>query len=153
MADILFCPSCGIYQSRSLSDLMSHIRLIHADEPNFRIDCTLQGCCRTFKNFHTYRNHIYAFHSTSTGSLPQQVTVSVADDDDDNDVGEDQLEPDTPLQSCEVAVPLQRSAAIWTLKVRDVYSLPQSTTEQILKDVDSLYKVHKFCQHENVTEL
>ncbi len=74
MSNTLPCPLCGFHGQNHLSELMRHIRLFHADESNFKIDCTLQGCCRTFTNYLTYRNHVYAFHSTSTGELfTQQV--------------------------------------------------------------------------------
>lgn len=143
MSNTLFCPSCGVHQSKKLANLLSHIRLIHSDEPNFTIDCRLQGCCRTFKNYCTYRNHIYAFHSTSTGELylPPAATVSVSESIESDDSEQSDIDSELPLQSDEV--PIQKSAAMWTLKVCDGYSLPQSTTEQILKDVDSLYKVRK----------
>lgn len=132
----LSCPLCGIHQSKDLSNLMRHISLFHADEPNFHIDCTLQGCRRTFKNYHTYRNHIYAFHGTSTGELYLQPdeTVLVPSTDSDTDCSLN--------GNNQEVLPIQRSAALWTLKVRDGYCLPQSTTECIIKDVDSLYKVY-----------
>ena len=39
--------------------LLKHIRLAHADRPDFSLQCNLQGCRRTFKRFTTFRNHIY----------------------------------------------------------------------------------------------
>ena len=43
---------------------------MHADMPNFILQCNLQGCCRTFTHFLTYRNHVYSFHGATctTGS-------------------------------------------------------------------------------------
>ena len=37
--------------------LLNHIRLVHSSEPGFSIQCTVNGCSRTFKNFRTYQNH------------------------------------------------------------------------------------------------
>ena len=36
---------------------------------------------------------------------------------------------------------IQRTGAIWILKMRESYLLPQSTTDNIIKDTDSLYQV------------
>lgn len=143
---MLCCPLCGIHQSKNLSDLMRHIRLFHADEPNFKIDCTLQGCCRSYKNYHTYRNHIYAFHSTSSGDLDiqQSEVTTVSESQESGDESEADVsdhDDSDPHQPSSEAVSIQRSAAVWTLKVRDVHGLPQSTTESIIKDVDTLYQV------------
>ena len=39
---------------------LTHIRIRHADVPGLKIICGLQGCKRSFTNFLTYRNHVYA---------------------------------------------------------------------------------------------
>lgn len=54
-----YCVLCGF---ATPSVLMTHIRMIHASEAGFHIQCNLQGCMRTFRNFHTYRNHVYSMH-------------------------------------------------------------------------------------------
>ena len=61
---MLLCPLCADVQTATLTQLLSHIRLSHADSPDFLIQCNLQGCKRTFRNFTVYRNHIYSYHDT-----------------------------------------------------------------------------------------
>ena len=61
----LICPLCGDVTVSKHSQLMTHIRLLHADDPNFMIQCNRQGCKRTFRKFTVYRNHVYAFHGTA----------------------------------------------------------------------------------------
>ena len=61
----LVCPLCGNVAVSKHSQLMTHIKLMHADHPNFMIQCNQQGCKRTFRKFTLYRNHIYAFHGTA----------------------------------------------------------------------------------------
>ena len=56
------CPLCES-QFATISIFMTHLKLIHSNEPNFNMQCNLQGCQRTFKNFYTYRNHVYSIHS------------------------------------------------------------------------------------------
>ena len=70
------CPICGAVNLPSLSMLLSHIRVIHSSEPGFSIQCNLQGCRRTFKNFSTFRNHTYSFHDQATGTN-QETAASV----------------------------------------------------------------------------
>lgn len=83
---MLICPLCGDVRVVALHHLMTHIRVMHADDPNFMIQCSLQGCKRTFRKFTVYRNHVYAFHDISTlhdSQIPDQ-----SDSNEDNDPGE-----------------------------------------------------------------
>jgi hypothetical protein len=66
--NMLLCPLCGDVQTATLSQLLSHIRLTHADSPHFLIQRNLQGCKRTFRKFTVYRNHVYSYHDTENGS-------------------------------------------------------------------------------------
>ena len=58
----LACPLCSTLVLGNVSNLLSHMRLAHLmDDRTFQ--CHLQGCQRTFKNFYTFRNHVYAMHN------------------------------------------------------------------------------------------
>ena len=56
------CPCCGHWCASTMKDLFHHIKLYHSDEPNFSIQCCWHDCIRTFRNFHTFRNHVYIYH-------------------------------------------------------------------------------------------
>ena len=56
---------------------MTHIRLVHADDPHFIIKCSFQGCTRTFRKFTVYRNHVYSFHDTTVLETPELSTVDM----------------------------------------------------------------------------
>ena len=60
------CPNCAIPPFRTLKKLLRHIRLSHSDEECFRIQCTLQGCKRTFRNLRSFENHVYGCHDVTT---------------------------------------------------------------------------------------
>lgn len=149
-SSILVCPCCGSFSANSLTNLLSHIRLLHADAPNFAIDCNFQGCRRNFKKFHSFRNHVYAFHSTS-GKQLQQTPIDHQDDilHCDLDVDSDDNEQGFENEPLCVGTPsfadftelIQRAAATWILKVRECHRLPQSTLESIVKDLESFYQV------------
>ena len=74
---LLVCSLCGEVTAAKHAQLMAHIRLLHADDPNFMIQCNRQGCKRTFRKFTVYKNHVYAFHDTTdtdSDNLPTTVT-------------------------------------------------------------------------------
>lgn len=64
MANIV-CPLCDTPPFSTLRKLLRHIRLTHADSEAFNVQCTLQGCRRTFRSFNAYRIHIYRRHQSS----------------------------------------------------------------------------------------
>ena len=59
------CPLCSCTSLPTISLYLTHIRISHADVPGFKIICGLQGCKRSFTDFLTYRNHVYAHHDTT----------------------------------------------------------------------------------------
>ena len=86
---MITCPLCTACFA-SVSIFLSHLRLIHASEAGFQISCGLQGCQRTFNNFHTYRNHVYSMHDLSgldgtfAGSNNPSATTDSTDLDNTN---------------------------------------------------------------------
>lgn len=122
------CQLCS-FEAPDLKYLLKHIRQGHAHKPGFHIRCNLSGCPRVFRTFEVFRNHVYCFHTdhehTVTPSCEQLPS-------DDNIIDTDE----TPLiDPKDVVSPIQKAAAIWILKIQEVYKIPQSTMEKILTDV------------------
>lgn len=70
---MLKCPLCNA-ELGTVSVFLTHLRVIHASDSAFNITCGLQGCPRTFNNFHTYRNHVYAMHDLADLNEPSHST-------------------------------------------------------------------------------
>ena len=61
---IFLCPYCDEkYSAPSETRLLTHIRLAHANDPNFSIQYSSSGCARTFTTFYTTKMfyHMYFF--------------------------------------------------------------------------------------------
>ena len=138
------CPLCGEY-SPSLTQLLKHIRLVHADEPGFNLQCGIQDCSRTFRKYQTFRNHVYAIHGTCIGTPHVQGDKETTEQNE----GEDDVYVD--LQGVEydhgtlhddfTDDALQRAAALFILKTRENHRIPLSIMDSIIGDVSSLYKL------------
>lgn len=153
------CPLCGECIALSLRDYLKHVRLVHSDLPHFRIDCRLQGCSKTFKNFHTYRNHMYAFHKDDDEEPSNGSSMTVVQQDLDEQLVEQNDDPPSSQGDTDIVRPrsqsstadrpgigtsvetMRRAAAIMILKLREQHLLPQSVTEKIVEDIDSMYRV------------
>ena len=63
------CPLCES-QFATVSIFMTHLKMVHSNEPNFCIQCNMQECQRMFRNFYTFHNHIYSMHSQFQSTDP-----------------------------------------------------------------------------------
>ena len=145
----LECPICSERSSIiNLSSYLRHIRLLHADRPNFQIKCNLEDCQKKpFRSFCYFRNHVYDCHGSlqqQSSSVPLQATsprhTNYPDDpDQDSYPNPDSETDDNERESC--FKDMEKAAAIWILKTRECNKLTQTATENIIKDVDSLYQV------------
>ena len=126
------------------------MRLNHASEAGFHITCGLQGCQRTFVNFHTYRNHVYSIHDMSA----METTSNSAGFDDihqndrnsismetemDNLMTSDHDDSGMQFQAENDQVNTTRSVAIWLLKLREMHKIPESVMSTIMTDVQDLF--------------
>ena len=128
-----FCPYCPEdYAAPSEELLFGHIRIVHANDPNFSIQCSFNGCERTFTNFRTWQNHRLLHYRSGTID-----TVSPTDTDEDV-VGF----PDSDASATHVSSPsvpdMQRFAAQWILKTRETRMLTRSAMQGIIENVDVL---------------
>ena len=157
----LLCHCCGLFEAPSFSKLLSHVRLVHADDPDFKINCTLEGCCRTFTRFQTYRNHVYTYHKNAFRSKPPNVGPSESQKSDscedpsvvrdfyqeDNSTFDNQGESSEVGRGDDLAIidpqaekqVVERAAALWILKARECYRIPLSSMNAIIQDLESMY--------------
>ena len=137
------CPLCGEY-SPSMRQLLTHIRLVHADEPGFYLQCGIQGCSWTFRKYQSFRNHVYATHDgttcTSTPHVEGDKDTTEQNEGEDNvyiqgvEYDHDTLQLDDVTDDA-----LQRAAALFILKTRENHRIPISIMDTIIGDVSSLY--------------
>ena len=58
------CPfSVCDYVGKSITLLLSHIRTIHSNDPNFFVCCGIDCCCYSARSFPALYSHIYRRHS------------------------------------------------------------------------------------------
>ena len=153
-----FCPYCpGEYAAPSGELLLTHIRIVHASDPNFSIQCSLNGCERTFKNFRTYQNHRLLHHRSEADSvLATDVGESTGDPTDFS--GSDASPPH--ITSPTIIPDMQCFTARWILKTRETRMLTRSAMQGIIEDVEDLVRfvtdvlksqTHETLEHHGIT--
>ena len=127
-----FCTNPS-FSAPSHKLLLDHIRLVHSLDPNFSIQCSQPACCRTFKNFRTFQNHLLTHRQEETGT-PIVSTGSVDNED------EDQGTTISVTQNYEQTqiVDLKDYAAKWILKTSETRSLTRHASLGIIEDTSFL---------------
>ena len=137
------CPLCCEYNFRALSEFLRHVRLSHADKPNFHLQCNLQGCSRTYASFESYRNHIYNYHDTSIIVTDHDCLVNLEENSNSNLLDSTSTSDDRNVSEEDSAetgiVDMQKASAVWILKTRELHRLPLSVMDAVMVDIQSLY--------------
>ena len=125
------CPYCPEeYSAPSETLLLTYIRRVHANDPNFSIQCSLNGCERTFTNFRTYQNHRLT-HRDEVSTVPPT--------DDADQSGECSGLDALPLPDISpTTTDIQSFAAKWILKTRETWSLTRTAMQGVIEDVSDL---------------
>lgn len=115
--------------------LLNHIRLVHSCDPNFSIQCSSEGCSRTFSNFRTFQNHCRMCRAVySPGPI-------FPDNDGHSDSHSDAASIVSAAESVTASISaddLQSFSAKWILKTSETRSLTRAATLGIVNDVSDL---------------
>jgi hypothetical protein len=83
------CPLCSSFGADKFTSVLSHIQCVHSWDPHFSIACGVDGCQVTYRNFHSYKSHLYRKHS---GSVVFYNGTDDAASHDDRDTATEQME-------------------------------------------------------------
>ena len=107
--------------------------MVHSLDPNFSIQCSIDGCSRTFTNFRTYQNHQRTYHSIVTNSSDQSVS-----DHDNQEFWNTNSNSEMYTSISETAVDMRSFSARWILKTSETRSLTRRATLGIVADVSDM---------------
>lgn len=62
MSDVSKCPLCNSFAAKSFKGVLRHMGTVHAHDPAFFVRCAAGNCHRTYRNYHSYRIHLYKKH-------------------------------------------------------------------------------------------
>ena len=129
------CPLCHHFAARTLKGIVRHVGAVHSFEANFHIKCGLEGCPRTYTNYHGYRKHLYTKHRDLVGVQPNphhQSADPQLDAESETDFNElSQSSEEVPrTQRDEV-----RQSALFLLKNTAVNKVSKSSLNDLIGDV------------------
>ena len=84
----VLCPMCQ-FETPSLGLCLSHLRLVHGNDPRFCAPCGIQGCAYTGRSFSSLYSHIYRNHPEiirRRGERPEVVTETESTETSEQEV-------------------------------------------------------------------
>lgn len=75
------CPMCS-FKCPSIAILLSHLRLVHSNDPRFLVCCGINSCTKTSRSFSSLYTHVYRHHPSagirrrSTNSLSMELPTA-----------------------------------------------------------------------------
>ena len=129
------CSLCHSFSSHSMASVLRHIGAVHAHEPGFHIVCGIDGCPRTYRNYHSYRKHLRGPHhrwSVLSEESTSNDTISSGEvclEEESVDLAHNcSMQPRSGEQ-------LKRSTALFLLKNKEVYKISQTAINSLVNDV------------------
>ena len=140
------CTICNLFVGKSFSTVLRHMGT-HRYDPGLRIRCGINSCTDQYKNFESFRSHVYRKHRealihTSNPAPTQAITngrLGLETDEDlqMDDWGNDLLEHE---RARSVDADPQRLAALFLLKTREERKITQVALNGIVQDFRGIWR-------------
>lgn len=131
------CPLCHSFAARILKGVLRHIGAVHAHEANFHVTCGIQGCPRSYSNYHSYKKHMYKKHRevlevTATVSSASEVQVFEPTETDEYPCGSS----DTTTHPSHTDE--KKQSALFLMKATAVRKVSKTTLDDLIGDITIL---------------
>ena len=162
-SDGMFHP-CSLCRSyfRDVPTWFSHIRLVHGNDPDFSMQCGIDGCSKVFKTFSGLNTHVYRHHRDIICKDPVNVPPNidtVASETPDNDgncanhhpnIGDDVDESRAHVMETSMEAHIaqllaedeeeqKKAAALFLLEMREKFSISQVAINGIVTGCEKLF--------------
>ena len=132
------CQLCNHYGSFSFASVLSHIGSVHSHGCNFSVCCGVDGCTRTYTNYHAFRRHVVNRHGYLLDDSSTPVTFQSADPLGDQGPALALDDVDHVVDRLPSPQTQRRSSAMFVLKLKEKHKLAQTTVDDILADTEEL---------------
>jgi hypothetical protein len=119
------CSICYHFAASDMTAVLRHIGSIHAHQAGFRVVCGIGGCPRSYRNYGSFRKHLYRKHSEPPD------TPASTDANFTPDVSSEFPNPVVFDRNDE----LKRSLIMFILKNKEVHNFSQFALNDLLSDI------------------
>ena len=134
------CCVCHKFGAPRFEPVLRHIGSMHSWDPGFQLTCGVNGCPKVYTSYRCFHKHILSDHFDLVADVPH--FVEDLEDTNETEYVDDHLadEADTEtlsgqcrVRNSQLLVPT-RSAALFLLKAKEQYKIPQSALDGLVND-------------------
>ena len=142
---------CFHFAAPTLKAVVRHVGAVHSHDPMFHVRCGVEDCPRTYRNFLTYKKHMYTKHrsvlnlsvmeaarETDTSSLSTTVSADVVVMGDVDLFSEPDVQPEAEYTSSDQMIADKKVSALFLLKAKEVNKISQSSLNAVIQDFSTL---------------
>ena len=140
------CNICNLFAGQTYSAVIRHMGNHHFD-PGLSIVCGNDSCVEVYKNYESFRSHVYRKHREVLGSCestqPKGSILSISSQIGATETRESQdiaMEAEEETMRTDEDYDPKRSAALFLLKTREERKVTQTALNRIVLDIQGLWK-------------
>ena len=127
------CSICYHFTAPNMAAVLRHIGSIHAHQAGFRIVCGNNGCPRSYRNYGSFRKHLYRKHSETVEPLDDPATFSSITS---SFMDESEALPSTIVSDEDN---LKKSLTLFILKNKEIRQISQLALNGLLGDISLIF--------------
>ncbi len=135
------CTICNLFAGQSFSAVLRHMGT-HRFDAGLSIQCGINSCTEKYKNFESFRSHVYRKHREALVPDPTRAEGPLSRRLDQEDREMDAEETDGHAEEEETTCDHdpKRLAALFLLKTREERKVTQTALNGIVQDFRGLWK-------------
>ncbi|XP_019862680.1 PREDICTED: uncharacterized protein LOC109591385, partial [Amphimedon queenslandica] len=146
------CSYCSDFVAPTTKRLLRHVKLVHSQEPGFKIRCSYPHCSRNFSNYRTYQNHLIRHcRQRLTREYPNEVSGNEEGRTEEHGEPNEEVQPDTTALTENIANDVRNFCAKWILKTSELRKLTRKASLGIVEDVSGLIRQICSILHQQVS--
>ena len=135
------CQVCAHFFTTSISEMVSHLVLVHQNDPGLHIICDVPGCISTFSRVFSYKSHLRRSHKDIdikkpvAQIIPNVQGLNAAEERLDSFQGNvisPQNEDDTEE--------MKRTSALYLMKLKETNFLTQTSLDNVVQGTTAIVK-------------
>ena len=142
------CTICNLFAGKSFSTVLRHMGT-HRYDPGLHIRCGINSCTEHYKNFESFRSHVYRKHREALVNVSRQAPLNDRLDQEEsgrngdleidgwgNDMND--MEHEETVAKCDYDP--KRLAALFLLKTREERKITQTAINGIVQDFRGVWR-------------
>jgi hypothetical protein len=133
------CQVCTHFFTVSISEMVSHLVLVHQNDPGLHIKCDVPGCQATFGRVFSYKSHLRRGHKDIDIKRPvAQLTHDVQGLNGEERL--DLFQGNVNIQNEDETEKMRRTNALYLLKLKETNFLTQTSIDSVVQGTTAIVK-------------